>query len=327
MKNPESFSDPIPFDFFGIDPSLFLEDDKAYVQGSFIFGYRKKPATTIMQGVIDLKTAKADNPWGPFQSYEGNPILTMQGPSDNIQCVGHAELFDDLNSNWWCVMIARREFGSSYLLGRETYLTPVFWPQGEFPQIDTVRLEQPLPSSHKLARSTAKPARRKVTLGSLYTIYLRGLDSSLYRESDPSLFIKASSPLGAQEGTVAVVGHRQTSLASVANVILNTKCHLKRSQAGLSLYKDTFRYAAIEVDAGGELSLVCLQAGEATTSCRCIRPIGDAEALTLTIRSTVEKYVFSYAAKMVGEWSGETELGTVSTAVFSRDDFTGKSLP
>lgn len=49
------WSDPIPFEFSGIDPSFFFDDDgRAYIQGSAAPG----PFTKIKQFEVDLKTGK-----------------------------------------------------------------------------------------------------------------------------------------------------------------------------------------------------------------------------------------------------------------------------
>jgi beta-xylosidase len=59
LNDPAAYSDPMPFDFYGIDPDLFFDDDgKVYMTGSFIHGYRKKPQTVIRQAEIDLTTGK-----------------------------------------------------------------------------------------------------------------------------------------------------------------------------------------------------------------------------------------------------------------------------
>lgn len=59
LRDPESYSNLIEFDFYGINPSLLFDDDgKAYLQGSYIFGYSKKPATVIRQLEIDVKNGK-----------------------------------------------------------------------------------------------------------------------------------------------------------------------------------------------------------------------------------------------------------------------------
>ncbi|PSN70780.1 beta-xylosidase [Corynespora cassiicola Philippines] len=56
LSNPNAFSEPMHFGFHGIDPSLFFDEDgQVYLQGSFIHGYRKKPATVIRQAAFDVR--------------------------------------------------------------------------------------------------------------------------------------------------------------------------------------------------------------------------------------------------------------------------------
>ncbi|KAF7550517.1 hypothetical protein G7Z17_g5675 [Cylindrodendrum hubeiense] len=55
----QKWSDPIYFDFEGIDPSIFFEDDgRAYVQGSWRDGPLIELNCTIRQFEIDIKTGK-----------------------------------------------------------------------------------------------------------------------------------------------------------------------------------------------------------------------------------------------------------------------------
>ncbi|KAJ0423477.1 glycosyl hydrolase [Aspergillus carlsbadensis] len=59
LTDPAAYSDPMPFDFYGIDPDLFFDDHgKVYMTGSFIHGYRKKVQTVIRQAEIDLTTGR-----------------------------------------------------------------------------------------------------------------------------------------------------------------------------------------------------------------------------------------------------------------------------
>ncbi|KAJ5729205.1 uncharacterized protein N7483_003713 [Penicillium malachiteum] len=54
-----SWSDPIFFDFHGIDPNLFFDDDgRAYIQGSRVIDYSVQPSTTIDQFEIDVVTGQ-----------------------------------------------------------------------------------------------------------------------------------------------------------------------------------------------------------------------------------------------------------------------------
>ena len=54
------WSDPIHFDFCGIDPSLFFDDDgRTYIQGSYRAGPVWDPQCTVGQFEIDITTGKA----------------------------------------------------------------------------------------------------------------------------------------------------------------------------------------------------------------------------------------------------------------------------
>ncbi|KAI4718701.1 xylosidase/arabinosidase [Aureobasidium sp. EXF-10727] len=59
----DSWSDPIYFDFRGIDPSLFFDDDdRVYIQGSYRAGPVWDPQCSIGQFEVDINTGKALSP-------------------------------------------------------------------------------------------------------------------------------------------------------------------------------------------------------------------------------------------------------------------------
>ncbi|TFY73238.1 hypothetical protein EWM64_g10774, partial [Hericium alpestre] len=69
------------------------------------------------------------------------------------QTVGHADLFNDTEGNWWGVALSTRS-GPEYTyypMGRETVLTPAQWKEGEFPTFTPVLGEEtgPLPPQKK----------------------------------------------------------------------------------------------------------------------------------------------------------------------------------
>lgn len=54
-----------------------------------------------------------------------------------IQGTGHGDLVQAADGSWWMVFLAYRNFGGSYHhLGRETYLAPVEWKEGEWPVVN-----------------------------------------------------------------------------------------------------------------------------------------------------------------------------------------------
>jgi len=73
--------------------------------------------------------------WGPYVSYEGNPILTQRdlpaNRSDPVTNAGHADLVEAADGSWWAVFLASRTYGGThYNTGRETYVLPVAWKAG-----------------------------------------------------------------------------------------------------------------------------------------------------------------------------------------------------
>ncbi|KAL0941968.1 Non-reducing end alpha-L-arabinofuranosidase BoGH43A 6 [Colletotrichum truncatum] len=377
LTEPTSFSDPIYFDFHGIDPSLFFDDDgKVFMQGSWIHGYRKKPATVIRQAEIDLSTGKylsdlrdiwagsgdkvpegphlykldgsywlliaeggthrshkitmacSDNVWGPYESYQGNPVLTTQGPGHPIQCVGHGDLFTDANDEWWCAMLARREYGSAYPLGRETYLVPAVWPKGAFPVLEHVELEQIVDSRHcnqDLLAGQPTQAPRKVTFECPHTLFLRtpNLQTVSQGLEDNTLCLRATpAELGCADGSPTFVGRRQVSLKSSASAVLDLQSLPEDGHCGLSLYKDTYRHVSLDVNSNGQLSLALVHQNQKFAFVNSTSIVG-CSSIKLIIKSTADTYNFSYELLQNECWQGEANVGTVNAADLSGDDFTG----
>ena len=78
---------------------------------------------------------RAKSPWGPYEPYKNNPILTQRDlPEDRPNPVtnsGHADLIQMKDGSWWAVFLASRPYeGFRYNTGRETFLLPVTWKDG-----------------------------------------------------------------------------------------------------------------------------------------------------------------------------------------------------
>ena len=101
---------------------------------------------------------RGKSPWGPFEPYKDNPILTQRDlPADRANAVtnsGHADLVEMKDGSWWAVFLASRPYlGFRYNTGRETFLLPVTW-RGEWPVILEHGKEIPytLPGPRAMAR-------------------------------------------------------------------------------------------------------------------------------------------------------------------------------
>ncbi len=69
----------------------------------------------------------SDSLWGPYIPDHSNPVLTHRhlGNDYPIHSVGHADIVETQNGEWWAVMLAKRKIDSLTYLGRETFLTPL----------------------------------------------------------------------------------------------------------------------------------------------------------------------------------------------------------
>jgi len=80
-----------------------------------------------------VTVARSQTLFAPFQGYVGNPIMTHRhlGKHYPICNVGHADLVELPNGEWYAVMLASRLIeGYHKNLGRETYIAPVTWEEG-----------------------------------------------------------------------------------------------------------------------------------------------------------------------------------------------------
>ncbi len=73
--------------------------------------------------------ARAKNPWGPFENYPANPVLTNRNKAPFIiQGIGHGDLVQDKHGDWHILTLGFRQihiWQPYHHLGREVFLTPV----------------------------------------------------------------------------------------------------------------------------------------------------------------------------------------------------------
>ncbi|RYP49080.1 hypothetical protein DL768_005138 [Monosporascus sp. mg162] len=183
----EAWSDPVIFWPTNIDPDLFWDDDgRTYVathtvnlqeidletgelsqppiniwngtggawpEGPHIYKKDGWYYLLIAEGGTELNhavtIARSRNITGPYEGYENNPILTNRGTDEYFQTVGHADLFQDAEGNWWGACLATRSGPEYevYPMGREAVVFPVRWEEGEWPVLEPVRgkMSGPLP--------------------------------------------------------------------------------------------------------------------------------------------------------------------------------------
>lgn len=81
--------------------------------------------------------ARSRSPWGPFEACPNNPILTHRDAQSEFQGLGHADITDDAEGNYWIVFHAIRP--TQFMLhhiGRETMLAPLTWGADGWPVVN-----------------------------------------------------------------------------------------------------------------------------------------------------------------------------------------------
>lgn len=70
---------------------------------------------------------ESENIWGPYVPTIINPIISHRqlGPTHPISSIGHADIIQTQNGDWWIVTLGRRHFNGYVYLARETFLSPV----------------------------------------------------------------------------------------------------------------------------------------------------------------------------------------------------------
>ena len=79
-----------------------------------------------------VSVARSRAVFGPYENNFCNPIFTHRhlGTRYPVKYVGHADLFQAANGDWYMVMLAVRPAGGYTMMGRETFMARVIWENG-----------------------------------------------------------------------------------------------------------------------------------------------------------------------------------------------------
>ncbi|KAI8261207.1 Non-reducing end alpha-L-arabinofuranosidase BoGH43A [Colletotrichum sp. SAR 10_77] len=301
----DGWSDAVPFEFPGIDPSLFFDEasGKAYLHGSYRTGPPWAPDCSIRQFEINVDTgealseckflwkgaagkddaegphvyfkdgwyylltaeastfeghqiniARSKDIWGPYESCPKNPLLTAFEKDEDVRWAGHGDLFQDVEGRWFCVHLGIRHDHTNvqrHPLGRETFLTPVEWPSGDWPRIAQTKLEMVVGSEGESGE--AQGHGYKILNEQLEDLYIRtpNVDHYSYSATEDTYSLCAqTSTLTDPLGTSTFVGRRQRSLSGSAatTVELGSVKLPELPLAGLAIYKDSLRHGCIQIN-------------------------------------------------------------------------------
>ncbi|KAH8177982.1 glycosyl hydrolases family 43 domain-containing protein [Sarocladium implicatum] len=192
-----------------------------------------------------ISVARSKDIWGPYEQHPENPILTAFETDNYIQHIGHADFVEDTKGDWWAVCLGVRKKDNCYIMGRETFLTPVTWVD-DWPVISPVTPEATCQNgdSHKLPQSKGFQDVKNF-------LHIRKKDESKYdmKPDGRISLIPGPCDLISPHGDVTFIGKCQRALEGEAKVRLEPVDGAPKGvRAGLAVYKDEHRFLRIYYD-------------------------------------------------------------------------------
>jgi alpha-N-arabinofuranosidase len=176
--------------------------------------------------------ARSKHLYGPYESCPLNPILThanRRGQLSTIQGIGHADLVQAKDGSWWMVFLGFRVtqmWSYFHILGRETFLAPVDWPKGGWPQVNgngtiSLNMETPTLPLHPFPKAPVRADFNEDKLGFEWQ-YLRNPVRENYSLTERKGHLRiTASPFTLDEvATVSFIGRRQTAHDFTATTLM-----------------------------------------------------------------------------------------------------------
>ena len=268
--------------------------------------------------------ARSNSLWGPFEPYPDNPVLTNRNLGGyQIQGVGHADLVDDENGNWWLFHLGFRQMSQwmpFHHLGRETFLMPVDFKDGWFTVgqdgttaavVDTDRI------SDNVKQDIKKEFTFQNTSWDKEWRFLRTVDKDNYVLGKNELSIKSSLDTLDKCGSPSFAGMHQKEF----DMDLSVNVTANDGEAGITMYMDENHHYDLAVckDSDGYNVLLKLNIGDI----KHIQNINKLKSneIKLRVRACPEYYEFFFIEDGIENQLGKAQTRYLSSEIAS--GFTG----
>ncbi len=282
----------------------FPEAPHVYKKDGYYYLMLGEGGTEYMHSVT---IGRSKSLFGPYDPCPLNPILTHAnriGQGNQIQGVGHGDLVQAQDGSWWMVFLGFRvthQWAYYHVLGRETFLAPVDWPAGGWPQVNgngTVSLRMDVPTL-PLQPFEVAPVRiefNEETLGFDWQ-YLRNPVRENYSlvERDGFLRITASPYTLNETETVSMVCRRQTEHDFMAATHLEFNPLKENEEAGMTLIQNNTHHYDLLFKKSGEHRAVQLRVHVGSLSYIVAEKPVDGDKVLLKIEGAADQYAFYFS--------------------------------
>lgn len=109
--------------------AVWAEAPHLYYRDGWFYLVTAEGGTSFEHSVM---VARSRDVAGPYLPCPRNPVLTHRhlGHGAEVQNVGHGDLVEDGDGQWWMAVLASRPIDGHHILGRETHLARVDWEDG-----------------------------------------------------------------------------------------------------------------------------------------------------------------------------------------------------
>jgi xylan 1,4-beta-xylosidase len=268
--------------------------------------------------------ARSRSPWGPFEAYARNPILTHRNfKASPIQGTGHADLIQAHDGSWWAVFLGFRPASRlAHHLGRETFLAPVTWSDDGWPIINGNGTITPRMNVKTLPQNLwpATEARDEFSTSKLALPwnFVRNLEPARWSLTEKPGWLRLKGSPGTLEDTEAppvFVARRQQHFESEITTQLDFQPTRSGEEAGLALRMNDRHHYEVGIRRGSATREVYLRYDIGSIHALAATKVIGPGLVRLRIRSTALTYSFSYA---VGDEPFQT-LGEVETRYLSSE--------
>lgn len=350
------WSQPMFLDLPGIDPSLFFDDDgQVYYTGTHgnIYVCKIDPDTgkaledrveiwggtggcapegphlykkegwyylVISEGGTEhghmLTIARSKSPYGPFESYDKNPILTNRSKDLPLKAIGHADFVQDQYGDWWSVCLGIRSisYPHRHNLGRETMLIPMDWSE-DWPVMgengiahEFIEVNRPLLKDyrHKEDKMNLKFDFKSDYDDVLFNTLFKSMDKHIKKSSEGLMMSGVSEDL-TSKGHVTFYGLRQMH----HEFKLETKLTVTKGRGGIAVYMNNKHYYGVDFD--GQKITFKRQVG--TMVSEESFEIEKSDSITLILEGDKEWYQFAYLKNQEHHKIGKGETRFLTTEV------------
>lgn len=243
--------------------------------------------------------ARSTSLWGPYEGCPGNPILTnVHDTGKQVLCAGHGDLFCDHRGNWWMVHLAiRLSRRTMSHLGRETFLTPLYWQDG-WPGVGNrgmarLECEGPLWSEQKREKIWRADFRKENWEPEW--LFLRNPRKAAYERGDGELRLYPSEIRLTHRKNPVFAAVRQGDFDFELRTDFVFEPCEKGDEAGLAVVLSSqFHYCFMKKKTSEGIFLVLEKKAEDMSQTACRIPVSEGR-LYLKISGEKEFYFFSYS--------------------------------